>query len=174
MDDQADEHADARFDTGPDAQQLEPGKPGLKHVLAKAPAKAGFGKNAERRRSYLLAQQALRRFADRGYTLETDPEGVPRIRLPSYATRTTRTFDAMASAWPARRVTDTEVFGSSLRGWRERLGVTRAITSEAAEVSGGFVQSLEAGKRTVQFGRLLDVLDVLGLELVLRVRREPP
>ena len=165
-----DEHADK--DTG--VRQQERTKRGLKHVLANAPAKAGFGKNADCRRSYLLAQQALRRFAERGFTLETDPEGVARTRLPSYATRVSSSFDAMATAWPVRRVIDTESFGTSLRGWRERLGVTRATVSEAAASSEGFVQSLEGGKRTVQFGRLLDVLDALGLELVLRVRREPP
>lgn len=138
------------------------------------PKKAGFGNNEEQRRAYLLAQQALRRLADRGFTLETDREGVAQMRLPKYATRVQTSFDAMASAWPARRIRSPSDFGQAIEGWRKRLGISRPTVCAASDISVSFLQSVENGKPMSQLTRLLAVLDLLGLELVLRARREPP
>ncbi len=144
------------------------------YLMARLPGKAGYGNNEKQRNAYLLAQQALRRLADRGYTLETDPDGVAQMRVPSFATTVPTTLDALASAWPARRIADSGELGAIVRSWRERLGISRTTACDGAEVSPSFLRSTECGKSTVQFGKVLDVLEILGLELVIRVRRTSP
>lgn len=145
-----------------------------KRPIIELPKKAGFGNNEQQRRAYLLAQQALRRLADRGYALETDRDGVAQLRLPSHATAAPSSFDAMASAWPARRIRSATHFGRTLEAWRKRLGLSRPKVCEGSGVSLSFLQTLERGTRSSQLTRLLAVLDLLGLELVLRARRSPP
>jgi y4mF family transcriptional regulator len=56
-----------------------------------------------------------------------------------------------------------------VRARREDLGLRQVELAELAECSTRFVSSVERAKETVQMDKLLDLLQVLGLELVLRV-----
>ena len=50
-------------------------------------------------------------------------------------------------------------------GQRERLGLRQEELADIAGCSTRFVHDLETGKPTVQLGKVLDVLDALGLGL---------
>jgi HTH-type transcriptional regulator/antitoxin HipB len=54
----------------------------------------------------------------------------------------------------------------TVRSRREALGLRQEEVADLAEVSERFVYALEAGKPTVRLDKLLDVLDALGLHLV--------
>lgn len=50
---------------------------------------------------------------------------------------------------------------------RKRQGVTQLQLSQAADVGRRFVVEVESGKATVQAGKLLKVLDTLGVSIAL-------
>ena len=56
--------------------------------------------------------------------------------------------------------------GAFVRSRRRKLGLKQTELAELAGCSARFVHTVEAGKTTVRLDKLLDVLDVLGLELV--------
>jgi HTH-type transcriptional regulator / antitoxin HipB len=69
----------------------------------------------------------------------------------------------------------------AVRQRRKRLGVTQQALAKMAGCGLVFVYNIEHGKPSLRFDKLLDVLDVLGLELVvsagssgLRVVAPPP
>ena len=55
---------------------------------------------------------------------------------------------------------------SATRARRVALGLTQLELAELAGCSTRFVHTVEAGKSTVRLDKLTDVLDVLGLRLV--------
>ena len=57
--------------------------------------------------------------------------------------------------------------GEFLAAERKRQGVTQLQLSQAADVGRRFVVDVEAGKKTVQTGKLLKVLDTLGVSVAL-------
>jgi y4mF family transcriptional regulator len=57
----------------------------------------------------------------------------------------------------------------TVRARREDLGLRQVELAELAGCSTRFVSSVERAKETVQVDKLLDLLEALGLELVLRV-----
>ena len=59
----------------------------------------------------------------------------------------------------------------TIRTRRKSLGLTQDDLADLAECSPRFIRSLEAGKPSVRFDKLLDVLDALGLELSTAIRR---
>ncbi len=64
-----------------------------------------------------------------------------------------------------------DMLGGRVRGRRRELGLRQQELADLAGVSIRFVHSLEHGKASVRLDKVLDVLDVLGLELEIRVRR---
>lgn len=62
--------------------------------------------------------------------------------------------------------------GAAVRRERKRLGVTQAELAMSAGTGLRFVVDLEMGKATLQTGKLLDVLQALGLRLELHARGE--
>ena len=62
---------------------------------------------------------------------------------------------------------------AQVRERRRSLGLTQTDLADLAGCSSRFVRSLEAGKGTVRVDKLLDVLVVLGLELIARLRSTP-
>ena len=57
--------------------------------------------------------------------------------------------------------------GEFIAAERRRQGVTQLQLSQAADVGRRFVVEVEVGKETVQTGKLLKVLDALGVSIAL-------
>lgn len=57
--------------------------------------------------------------------------------------------------------------GEFIAAERKRQGVTQLQLSQAADVGRRFVVEVESGKATVQAGKLLKVLDTLGVSIAL-------
>lgn len=53
----------------------------------------------------------------------------------------------------------------AIRGRRKELGLSQAELAARAGVSREWISSFEAGKSTVEFGLVIQVLDPLGLRL---------
>jgi len=60
--------------------------------------------------------------------------------------------------------------GAKVEERRRVLQLRQEELAELADVSVRFVRSLEHGKSSVRLDKVLDVLDVLGLDLDVRVR----
>jgi y4mF family transcriptional regulator len=58
--------------------------------------------------------------------------------------------------------------GKEVRQARKRLGVTQRNLAMTAGTGLRFVVELEQGKETLQIGKVLDVLQALGLRLEMR------
>lgn len=63
--------------------------------------------------------------------------------------------------------TSVEALGHGVRERRKALGLRQAELAELAGCSPRFLHSLENGKTTLRLDKVLDVLEVLGLELLL-------
>lgn len=63
------------------------------------------------------------------------------------------------------------LLASQVRNRRKALGLRQADLADLAGCSQRFVHTVENGKTTVRLDKLLDVLEVLGLEMVVE-RRE--
>ena len=69
------------------------------------------------------------------------------------------------------KVYETKDIGVIVRNKRCELGMTQ---SQLADMSGNgtrFISDLENGKATMQIGKVLDTLHVLGLDMILAVRK---
>ena len=80
-----------------------------------------------------------------------------------------------------RRALAAKRIAEAVRQRRKRLGVTQQALAQMAGCGLVFVYNIEHGKPSLRFDKLLDVLNVLGLELVvtagsagLRVVVTPP
>jgi HTH-type transcriptional regulator / antitoxin HipB len=58
-----------------------------------------------------------------------------------------------------------QTLGQEVRARRESLGLRQAELAHLAGCSSRFVHTLEAGKETLRLDKVLDVLEVLGLDL---------
>lgn len=65
---------------------------------------------------------------------------------------------------------DSIALGRQIRDRRRSLHLTQDDLAELAGASPRFVRALEGGKPGVQMNKVLDVLDVLGLEIELTPR----
>jgi y4mF family transcriptional regulator len=61
--------------------------------------------------------------------------------------------------------------GKQVRERRKTLGLRQADLADMAGCSERFVHTVENGKTTLRMDKLLDVLEVLGLELTLTLRQ---
>ena len=66
------------------------------------------------------------------------------------------------------QVTSVAALGQLIRSVRKEQGLTQTDISGLAALGNRFVVDLEKGKPTVQMQKTLDVLALLGLELVVR------
>lgn len=62
-------------------------------------------------------------------------------------------------------MTNMKEIGSFVADMRKRQGITQLQLSQAANVGRRFVVELEDGKETIQVGRMLKVLETLGVDL---------
>lgn len=60
-------------------------------------------------------------------------------------------------------------FGAAIRKQRKSLGLTQSELAELAGCGEAFLHLLEHGKATVRIDKVLDVLNVLGLQLRLEL-----
>jgi len=105
----------------------------------------------------------------RGTTPEeiADSLAVPAGRPP---------FNSPRPQSPARfvtrvsRVATTQELGARTRKRRQDLGLTQQDVADAAGTGRRFVSELEAGKPTLEIGKILDVCQALGLDLTFAAR----
>lgn len=64
--------------------------------------------------------------------------------------------------------------GAIVRARRKALGVTQAELAGLADVGARFIVELERGKATLELGKVLRVLERLGVQLLARDRGESP
>lgn len=75
------------------------------------------------------------------------------------------TDDAAPAALPVRTAAE---LGAALRAQRRRLALKQLDIAGLGNTGNRFIVELEGGKPTVQLQKALDIVDLLGLELVLR------
>lgn len=64
-------------------------------------------------------------------------------------------------------IKDTEALGSAIRHQRKSMGLTQLNAAGLCGVGERFLSELERGKPTVELGKVLQVLNRLGLRIVL-------
>ena len=62
---------------------------------------------------------------------------------------------------------DMKTLGALVAAERKKQGVTQLQLSQAADTGRRFIVELEAGKDTLQAGKLLKVLETLGIDIAL-------
>lgn len=62
-------------------------------------------------------------------------------------------------------ITDIKELGKIIRNRRKELGYTQSFVSEFTGLSISFISDVENGKRTVEFGKVLFLCNILGLDL---------
>ena len=70
------------------------------------------------------------------------------------------------------KITSTMEFGRTIRNKRKKLGYTQAQLSEYTGFSTSVISDLENGKETVELGKALFLLQLLGLDLAINNRGE--
>ena len=70
------------------------------------------------------------------------------------------------------KISDMDSFGQEIRKRRKDLGYTQAYVSECTGLSASFLSNLENGKETVEMGKALRLVQLLGMDLGVSVRGE--
>ena len=68
------------------------------------------------------------------------------------------------------RIKNTEELGSLLRKRRKSLGFTQSDISERTGLSASFISNTENGKETAEIGKILLLINILGLNVSLEER----
>ena len=61
-------------------------------------------------------------------------------------------------------------FGREVRNRRKRLGYTQKYISDFTALSITFISDLENGKKTIEFGKALQLANLLGLDIEIKER----
>lgn len=69
-------------------------------------------------------------------------------------------------------VHDIKELGTAIRSRRKELGYTQAFLADYAGISASFLSELENGKETIQAGKMIEVINLLGMDVVVRDRGE--
>ncbi|MBE6027344.1 MAG: helix-turn-helix transcriptional regulator [Clostridiales bacterium] len=70
------------------------------------------------------------------------------------------------------QVRTTEEFGRTIRARRKELGYTQAFLADYAGVSASFLSELENGKETIQLGKAMTIMSLLGMNMAVMKRGE--
>ena len=70
------------------------------------------------------------------------------------------------------RINDTKELGRAIRDRRRELGYTQAFLAEYAGVSASFLSELGNGKETIQLGKMMEVMSLLGMDICMLRRGE--
>ena len=68
------------------------------------------------------------------------------------------------------KINSSKEFGEFLRARRKELGYTQSYLSELTGLSISFISDVENGKKTVELNRSIDLLSMLGVDLILEKR----
>lgn len=86
-----------------------------------------------------------------------------------------------ASAWhdtdtpkgyKMKTIQDMQDLGRAIRDRRRALGYTQAFLADYAGISASFLSELENGKETIQAGKMMEVISLLGMDICIRNRGE--
>ena len=72
------------------------------------------------------------------------------------------------------KVNNTGELGRMIRERRKELGYTQGFLSEYSGLSASFISNLENGKETAEIGRVLFLINLLGLDVELKTRGKWP
>ena len=67
---------------------------------------------------------------------------------------------------------DMKSLGKAIRKRRKELGYTQAFLADYAGVSASFLSELENGKETIQAGKMMEIISLLGMDICIRRRGE--
>ena len=68
------------------------------------------------------------------------------------------------------RITDVASLGKAIRERRRKLGFTQAYLSEVTGLSVTFISDLENGKATIELGKTILLINMLGMDVMLEER----
>ena len=68
------------------------------------------------------------------------------------------------------KITDTTSLGNAIRSRRKELKYTQGYISEITGLSVSFISDLENGKPTAEIGKTIEVINLLGLDILVEVR----
>ena len=68
------------------------------------------------------------------------------------------------------KITSCAEFGAAIKQRRKALRYTQAFLSEFSGLSVSFISDVENGKETAEFGKILLLANLLGLDFVLKER----
>jgi transcriptional regulator with XRE-family HTH domain len=71
-----------------------------------------------------------------------------------------------------KTVYDMKSLGKAIRDRRRELGYTQAFVADFAGISASFLSELENGKETIQAGKMMEVISLLGMDICIRNRGE--
>ena len=63
------------------------------------------------------------------------------------------------------KVFETSDLGKAIRNRRKELGYTQSYQSEYSGLSVSFISDVENGKNTVELGRVIGLVNLLGLDI---------
>ena len=69
-------------------------------------------------------------------------------------------------------VKDMKSLGDAIRRRRRKLGYTQAFLADYAGVSTSFLSELENGKETIQAGKMMEIIGLLGMDICIQKRGE--
>ena len=68
------------------------------------------------------------------------------------------------------KITDAASLGNVIRSRRKKLNYTQGYISEITGLSVSFLSDLENGKPTAEIGKTIEVINLLGLDILVEVR----
>lgn len=68
------------------------------------------------------------------------------------------------------KITDAASLGNAIRLRRKKLKYTQGYISEITGFSVSFLSDLENGKQTVEIGKTIEVINLLGLDILVEAR----
>ncbi len=68
-------------------------------------------------------------------------------------------------------ITDTKDLGTAIRERRKSLGCTQAYLTEFSGLSVSFISDVERGKETAEIGKVLRLVNLLGMDLEVKPRQ---
>ena len=70
------------------------------------------------------------------------------------------------------KITDAASLGNAIRLRRKELKYTQGYISEITGLSVSFLSDLENGKPTAEIGKTIEVINLLGLDILVEARRD--